>query len=77
MDLFKECISDFTDEEITEVINLLQKEQRDRVRRKDREAVKEFQQTMEKFFERNILCYIIYHDERIYLDAEDLHFEVE
>lgn len=73
----KETIASYSDIEISDLITMLQREQRDRVRRKDREAVKEFREAAKNFFARNIPCYIVYHDEFIYLDAEDLHFEVE
>jgi len=73
----KETIASYSDAEIRDLIEMLQREQRDRVRREDRKAVEEFREAAKNFFARNIPCYIVYHDEFIYLDAEDLHFEVE
>lgn len=77
MDLFKERISDFTDEEIVEVINLLHDERRKRQRDADRKLIENFKKAADALAAANICYYISYHNDDIYLGgADDYNFSL-
>lgn len=67
----------WSDKQLSEMIIACQREQRRREREKDIAAVEEFKTAARKFFERNIGCYITFHDEAIYIsDVDELNFEL-